>query len=230
MSVNFTVGIYKYATIPNTKTAKIGDAISQHTSCSGISDVNYSRPVEIPSYVYYKNIKYEIVEIGISAFRRCRCIPKVTIPPTIITIRTWAFDWLISCKEIVFLPGSKLTTISSDSFCRCYSITTLVIPNSVRTIENNALPYLKSLKYLYICGNPSIGADIFKDSQKGNDEVAPDDLVIYVPFEFTGSSEKRNFTKSYYNKVCDFTIKCNSCSYCSYYFYFSYLLSEVILS
>ena len=211
MSVNFTVGIYKYATIPNTKTAKIGDAISQHTSCSGISDVNYSRPVEIPSYVYYKNIKYEIVEIGISAFRYCSYIPKIVIPPTIITINTWAFDLVTGCTEFVFLPGSRLTTIAYDAFSRCYSVQTLVIPSSVRIIEDCSLSYMSSLKYLYICGNPSIGADILRDSKKGYDKVAPDDLKIIVPFEFNGTSALRPFAKSYYSNVCDFTIKCNSC-------------------
>ena len=227
--MNFTVGIYKFTTIPDSKTATIGDAIDQNTNNSAILDINYNCPVEIPSYANFNNIKYEIVEIGLSAFRYCRQIPKVTIPPTIITINTWAFDWLTACKEIIFLPGSKLSIIKPSAFCRCYLIQTLVLPNSVRIIEDGGIAYMKSLKYLYICGNPSIGADIFRDYQKGNDEVAPDDLVIYVPFEFNGTSHLRNFTKIYYNQVCDFTIKCNSHLYCSHDFYFSYIQLQVII-
>ena len=191
-------------------------------------DVNYSNPVQIPSYVYYKNIKYEIVEIGLSAFRNCKYIPKVIIPPTVITINTWAFDWLISCTEFVFLPGSKLTTIAFDGFCRCYSLKTLVIPSSIRTIEDSGISYMKSLKYLYICGNPSIGADIFKDS-RDFDEVAPDDLKIFVPFEFNGTSEFRNFTKSYFPQLCEFSIKYNSCIGCTYNLH-SVFFSELITS
>lgn len=210
MSENFSVGIYKYATIPNSKTAKIWNAVNLQTTNSGISDINYAQPVEIPSYVYHNNIKYEIVEIGLSSFRNCTHVPKMIIPPTIITIKKWAFDWLISCTEFIFLPGSKLTTISSDSFCRCYSIKTLILPNSIRTIENYSISYMKSLKYVYICGNPSIETDIFKDYVKGYEVVAPDDLEIFVPFEFTGTLVYRTFKKSYFNKVCDFTIKCNS--------------------
>lgn len=231
MAVNFSEGIFKYTTIPDSKTAKIGNAIDKETCNSGILDVNYSHPVKIPEYAYHDNVKYEIVEIGISAFRYCRYIPKVTIPPTIITINYWAFNWLISCKEFVFLPGSKLTTIVSGAFSRCYSITTLVLPNTVRSISDYGLAYLGSLKTLYICGNPSISEDIFWDTVKDEgDVVAPSDLQIYVPFEFTGTSTYRNFTKTYFNKVCDFTIKCKTCFDCTLDLHLATLFTIIFIS
>lgn len=172
----------------------------------GLIDQNYNNVVRIPRYCVNNSIRYEIIEIGSSAFRICQNIPKFIISQTIRIIMPYAFDICTICTDIIFAPGSRLETLTSNALCRMYNIRKIIIPNSVKILETHCINYMKGLQELYICGNPStIGDDILFDKAV-NDVTAPQDLKIFVPYDFDKTLTYRSVIKSEYNRVCDLVI------------------------
>lgn len=58
----------------------------------------------------------KVTEIGTGAFKNSK-VEKITIPPTVETIGSWAFYNLPACKEITI--GNKMSLKTDDIFVRC---------------------------------------------------------------------------------------------------------------
>lgn len=132
----------------------------------------------------------------------------------------------VGCTEFIFAPGCQLETIPFYAICRLYSLEKLIIPSSVKNIESKAIVCMQTLKKLYICGNPTVGEDPLYDKYiEYNDIIAPPDLQIFVPLDFSGQFGSRTLTKEAYHHRCDLVIikscfaeiyQCNRFAYAVY--------------
>ena len=88
---------------------------------------SYSDELLIPSYIEYKNTKYDVTEIGNYAFRG-ENITSVTIPDSILIIGKGAFYNSALCS-VEF--GSGLTRIEDKAFYNCEGLVSFDFTNSV---------------------------------------------------------------------------------------------------
>ena len=75
--------------------------------------------------------------IADGAFADCD-ITSITIPASVTTIGTQAFDNCTSLKTVTFEAGSQLATIGESVFDYCSALEAITIPAGVTTIGNNA--------------------------------------------------------------------------------------------
>ncbi|MBR4115865.1 MAG: leucine-rich repeat domain-containing protein [Bacteroidales bacterium] len=103
---------------------------------------SYIGDITIPEYVTYSGKKYRVISIGQEAFSNCSGVTSITLPNTIISIGTYAFDGtgITSIK----IPSS-VTSISWGFVSDC-NITSITIPNSVIDIEGDLLYGCVTLK------------------------------------------------------------------------------------
>ena len=78
----------------------------------------------------------DVKEIGTEAFKECKSLTSITIPPSVQKIDFCAF---ILCSSLtnVFIPSS-VTEIGEGTFSSCSSLTTISIPPSVTVIGHSA--------------------------------------------------------------------------------------------
>ena len=78
----------------------------------------------------------DVKEIGTEAFKECKSLTSITIPPSVQKIDFCAF---ILCSSLtnVFIPSS-VTEIGEGTFSSCSSLTTISIPPSVTEIGHSA--------------------------------------------------------------------------------------------
>ena len=114
---------------------------------SGSSE--YTNSVTIPSSVTYSGVQYSVTSIGEKAFYNCRNLTSVSIPPTIISIGTGAFNKskMIDLKITDLAAWCRISFadyLSNPLKCTSYfylnneRIVNLVIPNGVTTIGDYA--------------------------------------------------------------------------------------------
>ena len=98
--------------------------------------------VVIPSQVSYNGKTYNVIYIGVEAFKGCN-ITSITIPNSVTMISGLAFS---SCSDLtsVTIPNS-VTTIYEEAFYNCSSLSSITIPNSVTTIGHGAFEGCSSL-------------------------------------------------------------------------------------
>ena len=105
----------------------------------------YKRPigaVEIPSSIEHFGKKYEVKEIGESAFASCSQIQSVIIPDSVTTILDSAFNGCHMLKSIRLPLG--LESIGAESFRAC-AFDQIDIPDSVKNIRESAFAECKNL-------------------------------------------------------------------------------------
>ncbi len=90
----------------------------------------------IPSFVEYNSMTYNVTGIGNNAFYKCTGLTSVTIPNSVTSIEYGAF---IGCSGLtsVTIPNS-VTSIGECAFYGCSGLTSVTIPNSVTSIGAEA--------------------------------------------------------------------------------------------
>jgi hypothetical protein len=96
----------------------------------------YKGNVNIPPFVMYEGVKYDVKAIGQEAFQDCSDLTSVTIPNSVKSIDYAAFYGCTGLTVMNIPYGVE--TIGYSSFANCSGITTLTIPNSVTSIKNYA--------------------------------------------------------------------------------------------
>ena len=136
----------------------------------GYTGASYEELV-IPAVFRDGGTWYRVTNIGVDAFSNCTELTSVTIPDSVVRIRTSAFT---ACRNMtsVTLPSS-VTSIDQGAFLGCSSLTSVVIPNGIMSID-----------YL-----------VFGDCYNLNSVVIPDSVTRIDASAFTYCS---NLTAVYY--------------------------------
>lgn len=117
-------GVY-YALNYETKTASV---------TSG--DEKYHGEVYIAGWVEADGIRFNVTEIGESAFRDCIWLTLVSLPNSIISIGKHAFN---GCSDLIYVNMSNsLTSIGNHAFANCTSLSSIKLPKSVVSIGERA--------------------------------------------------------------------------------------------
>lgn len=126
------------------KTVEVTHGTRINTSHSQFVDFQYKGDVVVPPTVKYKDVTYDVVAVGASAFRPVETEQYPQPPVTSIT-----------------LPNT-IKTIGKSAFYDCVYITSLVIPEGVTEIEKQTFYNCKALSTLQINGNVTkIGESAF---------------------------------------------------------------------
>ena len=182
-----------------TKTARIGLSYPDTNSNSAVAN-RYAKALFIPQFVYCENIKYEVVEAGTRCCQYCTLITEISLPCSIVALRSGCFDGCTGTKSFIFRKGSKLEVIESDALARLYSIKTLVLPPTIKSINTNGICCHTNLQALYVCGLFNPTDRVFFETDPS---VMPLTVPIYVSRLYPYSVfSTRNVT------IADFTDKC----------------------
>ena len=92
----------------------------------------YSGNVTIPSTVRNKNITYQVIAIGNTAFMNCSELTNVTIPNSVTEIGVGAFFGCTGLTEVT-IPNS-VTTMGQECFEECTNLTTLTLGSGLTDI------------------------------------------------------------------------------------------------
>lgn len=110
----------------------------------------------------------KVTAIGEDAFEDCPEILKVTIPSSVIVIKSGAFEDCSGLTSVTIKNG--VTSIGEYAFYSCTSLKSIVIPESITTIGENAFGDC-----------PSLTSVTFKDTAGWRADtlsVSPSDLKI----------------------------------------------------
>ena len=127
------------------------------TSYFNIDD--YNNNIKIPETVIYSSIVFKVIRVGDRAFSYCSNLTSVTIPNSVTTIGSCAFN--NTSLTSVTIPNS-VTSIEVCAFFECKLLTSVTIPNSVTSIGYEAFEGCRSLTSVTIPNSVSrIGYDTF---------------------------------------------------------------------
>ena len=125
-------------------------AVKAEDFSSGTKDeygVVYSRDGKCLLKAPQDLVEYKVKEgtevIGEAAFSGCK-IEKIVLPPSLKSIRPYAFFEVFSLKNLVLPEGME--KIDSLAFADFFSLESITIPNSVRTIGEYAFKNCENLK------------------------------------------------------------------------------------
>ena len=106
----------------------------------------------------------DVKEIGTEAFKECKSLTSITIPPSVQKIDFCAF---ILCSSLtnVFIPSS-VTEIGEGTFSSCSSLTTISIPPSVTEIGHSAFSGCSNLTSISIPKGCEVEENTFLDCPK----------------------------------------------------------------
>lgn len=110
-----------------------------------------------------KSLKLEmnLKEIEDSMFSSTS-IEKITLPDSVVTIGTNAFNGSTKLKEVVTSENSKLEVIQAGAFAGCSSLKSIDLKN-VKEIGNSAFYGCNSIKKIYLSKKlEKVGEDAFK--------------------------------------------------------------------
>lgn len=96
----------------------------------------YNGNVNIPEFVTYNGINYNVTHIDQQAFDGCTGLISIVISNSVISIDRYAFS---DCSGLTSVKiGNSVTSIGERAFWCCYSLTSIEIPKSVTSIDNAA--------------------------------------------------------------------------------------------
>ncbi len=93
--------------------------------------IGISGNIELPSAVTYKNISYDVTQIGESAFRSCEKLKGITIADSVNEIGNRAF---YKCSSLSYVSLPKESRINVSVFEGCKSLKTIKIPIGITYI------------------------------------------------------------------------------------------------
>ena len=121
----------------------------------------YSKSVVIPGKVTYKDVTYNVMIIGNSAFEACDELTGVVIPNSVRLIDSYAFSKCVALKS-VSIPDSVLY-IESGAFAGCRSLTDVTLPKRTKMIGSSAFHSCVALKSITIPDSvKKIEGEVFK--------------------------------------------------------------------
>lgn len=139
-----------------TLTYEHGDYQQAYTTLNG-GEVN------IPEHVTYGNTTYTVTGIGYHAFLKCKELKSVSIPPSIVFIDEFAWDYCSNLKAVYIKDLAKWCEIDFNGmananplryadrlFLNGEEVTELVIPNTVNEIKFAQFYGCTSIKKLVI--------------------------------------------------------------------------------
>ena len=99
--------------------------------------VGSSTSLIIPSKIIVGSNGYTVDKIGNNAFKS-GSVTSLTIPSSVISIETAAFESCTKLSNVTFASDSKLTSIGERAFSSCTSLTQITIPSSVTSLGVSA--------------------------------------------------------------------------------------------
>ena len=107
-------------------------------------DDEYIDEITIPENITYNETVYQVVSIGLQAFRDCKNLISIFIPNSVTSIKSRAFYACSKLRNVTL--SNKITEILDETFYQA-GIRSLTIPEGVQTIEGYAFQYssLKSI-------------------------------------------------------------------------------------
>ena len=126
----------------------------------------------------------DVTRIGTDAFKDCIYIATVSIPESVATIDSNAFEGCTSLATLGFDGTSVCESIGSNAFKSCSSVTEIVIPESMTTIGSGVFENCSSLSILEFSGTStctSIGSDAFKNTNLTGTLTLPASINTVTP-------------------------------------------------
>lgn len=133
-------------------------------NCDGLTQINIPSSLENTTYSYYDmedgcvfggcdNLKTVVWGNGVSKlpvnlFRNVGGLKEITIPGTIKTISSGAFENCKNLENVIIAEG--VNVIGSSAFIDCISLNNVDIPNSVTEVNSNAFTRCSSLEYIHL--------------------------------------------------------------------------------
>lgn len=106
-----------------------------------VSGKGYNGDITIPSTVTFNGKTYTVSTIGEYAFYNGR-ITSITLPGTIATIESHAFEYCENLNSINFSPTSTTEMVIGETVCyHCYNLKYINIPDYVTSIGSEAFLY-----------------------------------------------------------------------------------------
>jgi hypothetical protein len=128
-----------------------------------------------------------VTRIADFAFQYCNVLTSITIPDSVISFGTRAFD-TCPIATISFTPTSKLNSFGQSCFLGCYALTSITIPYLVLGIAREAFFQCNSLSTVVFCSRTMVdgfGANAF-------DGISPA-ATAYVPTGYNYQASLSNF-------------------------------------
>ena len=113
--------------------------------------IDYSKDINIPSFIEYRSCNYSVKIISAHAFLYCTKIQKITIPFTIEELQFSCFNGMTSLEEIIIAPGTILKSIGVD-FIAETKLKYFFIPSTVKIINEYAFRHTQNVIFYY-CGH-----------------------------------------------------------------------------
>lgn len=103
----------------------------------------------IAAAVTYRGVSYPVTEI-FGAFYDHWKLTSVTIPASVRTVASSAFESCENLSSVIFAEGSACETIGSDAFRYCSALSKIILPEGVQTIGSNAFQYCELLSEIIL--------------------------------------------------------------------------------
>ena len=136
-------------------------------------------------------IPNSVTSIGSSAFENCS-LTSITIPDSVTSIGAAAFQYCVSLTSVTI--GNGVTSIGDSAFGGC-SLTSITIPDSVTSIGNYAFKHCSSLTSITIPDSvTSIGSGAFEGCSSLTSITIPDGVTSIGDSAFFGCSSLTSIT------------------------------------
>ncbi|MBR5958285.1 MAG: leucine-rich repeat domain-containing protein, partial [Salinivirgaceae bacterium] len=182
-----------------------GDNMVEVTYQYENSIFNYAGQTEIkiPEKVIYSEVEYVVTSIGDASFKKCNDLVSISIPNSITTIGSSAFE---ECGlTSVCIPNSVIR-IERSAFMNCKSLISANIPNTVTHIGDWAFRYCTELKYMTIGNSVEyIGNDVFWECAKLDYNIYDNGCYLgneENPYFILLNSKRNNISSCQINNRC----------------------------
>lgn len=164
--------------------------------------------VEIPEHVAYGNTTYTVTAIGGSAFKRCKELTGVSIPPSIVFIDEFTWHNCYNLNGVYIKDLEKWCEIDFNAmtnanplfyadrlFLNGEEVTELVIPNTVTEIKFAQFYGCTSIKSLVIPESvTAIKKSAFANCLELTDIIIGDNVISIGPYAFSNCESLTNLT------------------------------------
>lgn len=172
---------------------------------------NLTGVIEIPEYVMYNGIMYNVTSIGDMAFYGCTGITSISIPSSVTSIGNNAFTYcsgltsisipnsvtsigyfaFSNCSGLVSVNISNfITTLENFTFAGCSNLASVTIPNGITTLGHAVFAGCSNLTSVIVPNSvDSMGNGVFENCSALTSAVLPNDLTSISENTFYGCTE-----------------------------------------